>query len=77
MAFQARNSAPPGRMGSSLQKVKDQKSLQDSKIDQRSVNNSKKGYKRNTQITNNQKSSTKQFVLRVEEDGEDSLLWSS
>ena len=46
MAFQTRNSASPRELQST--------ESEDSKIDQRSVNNYKKGYKRNTQITNNQ-----------------------
>ena len=40
--------------GTVYRKWKIKNHCQDSKIDQRSVNNSKKGYKRNTQITNNQ-----------------------
>ena len=47
--------------------------FQDSKIDQRSVNNYKKGYKRNTQITNNQ-NHPQNNLYWVEQDGEDSLL---
>ena len=56
MAFQARIKLGPTWGTVYNYKVKDQKNnhCQDSKIDQRSVNNSKKGYKRNTQITNNQ-----------------------
>ena len=56
MAFQARIKLGPTWGTVYKYKVKDQKNnhCQDSKIDQRSVNNSKKGYKRNTQITNNQ-----------------------
>ena len=40
--------------GAVYRKWKIKNHCQDSKIDQRSVKNSKKGYKRNTQITNNQ-----------------------
>ena len=40
--------------GTVYRKLKIKNHCQDSKIDQRSVNNSKKGYKRNTQITKNQ-----------------------
>ena len=40
--------------GTVYRKWKIKNHCQDSKIDQRSVNNSKKGYKRNTQITDNQ-----------------------
>ena len=61
-------------LGSSLQKVKDQKSF--SRLKDRSKKC--KQFQKGIQEKHSQsKSSTKQFVLRVEEDGEDSLLWSS
>ena len=41
-------------LGAVYRKWKIKNHVQDPKIDQRSVNNSKKGYKRNTPITNNQ-----------------------
>ena len=59
--------------GAVYRKWKIKNHFQDSKIDQRSVNNYKKRKKEKHSDHNQSKSSTKQFVLRVEEDGEDSL----
>ena len=58
-------------LGSSLQKVKDQKSFSRLKDRSKKCKQFQKGIQEKQS-----KSSTSQFVLRVEEDGEDSLLWS-
>ena len=59
--------------GAVYRKWKIKNHFQDSKIDQRSVNNYEKGIQEKHSDHKQSKSSTKQFVLRVEEDGEDSL----
>ena len=72
LAFQAKKTRP--HLGSSLQKVKDQKSFSRPKDRSKKCKKFQKGIQ---EKHSQSKSSTKQFVLRVEEDGEDSLLWSS
>ena len=75
MAFQAKKTRP--HLGSSLQKVKDQKSFSRPKDRSKKCKQFQKGIQEKHSDHKQSKSSTKQFVLRVEEDGEDSLLWSS
>ena len=63
-------------LGSSLQKVKDQKSFSRLKDRSKKCKQFQKGIQEKRSDHKQSKSSTSQFVLRVEEDGEDSLLWS-
>ena len=61
-------------LGNSLQKVKDQKSLSRLKNRSKKCKQLQKGIQEKHSDHKQSKSSTKQFVLRVEEDREDSLL---
>ena len=68
MAFQARKSAPPGE-----QSTENEKSLSRLKDRSKKCKQFQKGIQEKHSDHKQSKSSTKQFVLRVEEDVEDSL----
>ena len=61
-------------LGNGLQKVKDQKSLSRLKDRSKKCKQLQKGIQEKHSDDKQSKSSTKQFVLRVEEDSEASLL---
>ena len=61
-------------LGNSLKKVKDQKSLSRLKDRTKKCKQLQKGIQKKHSDHKQSKSPTKQFVLRVDEDGEDSLL---
>ena len=72
MAFQTRNSAPPRELQST--ESERSKLLSRRKDRSKKCKQSQNGIQEKHSDHKQSKSSTKQFVLRVEEDGEDSLL---
>ena len=69
VAFQTRNLAPPGE-----QSTESERSLSRRKDRSRKCKQSQKGIQEEHSGQKQSKSPTRQFVLRVEEDDEDSLL---